>query len=480
MNILFAAAEVAPFIKTGGLADVSGSLPAALNKGTTHVRVVLPLYKSIKDKYGDVLQKITEYRVDLGWRNQYVGVYALEHKGVLHYFLDNEYYFYRDGTYGYFDDGERFTWFSKAAVLLCKHVDFKPDVLHTNDWHTAIMNLYVRDFAIGDPEFQQMKTVFTIHNLKYQGVFDADMVADVMGLDLRYYHEDGIRFFNQVNFMKAGIVYADAVTTVSDSYAREIMDPFFGEQLDGILRKHSYKLTGIVNGIDYDEFNPLTDPYLKRPFDIRSVHNRKKENKVWLQETWGLTVDPEIPMVGMVTRLVDMKGLDLVAHVFEELIQNDLQFVVLGTGDEQYEDMFAQFAHRYPNKVHAMLRFSEEEAHRIYGSSDLFLMPSMFEPCGISQLISLRYGTIPIVRSIGGLRDTVEPFDKESNLGNGFSFTNYNAHDMLFTVKVALHVYQDKVTWKELVKRAMKSKNDWNASSAKYRALYGNLKKNEG
>ena len=460
MNILFAAAEVAPFIKTGGLADVAGSLPAALNKGTTQVRVVLPLYKSIKEKYGDLLEKVTEYTVDLGWRNQYVGVFSLEHKGVLHYFLDNEYYFNRDGIYGFFDDGERFSWFSKAAVLLCKHVDFKPDVIHANDWHTALMNLYVADFAIGDEDYKNMKTVFTIHNLKYQGVFDADMMGDVMGIDVRYFHEDGIRFYNQINFMKGGIVYSDAVTTVSESYATEILDPYFGEQLDGILRKHQDKLHGIVNGIDYEEFSPSKDPHLYSNYDLRSVHTRKRENKAWLQNRWGLPTEGDIPMIGMVSRLVDMKGLDLVAHIFEELIQEDIQFVVLGTGDKEYEDMFRYFAHRYPEKVRANIHFSEGEAHQIYAGSDMFLMPSKFEPCGISQLISLRYGTIPIVRSIGGLRDTVEPYDREKQTGNGFSFTDYNAHDMLFTIKHALSTYNDKDAWKELIRRAMKSKND--------------------
>lgn len=477
MNVLFVAAEVAPFIKTGGLADVAGSLPNALNKGNTKVRVVLPLYRSIKEKYKDRLTKTTEYHIDLGWRNQYVGVYQLEHKGVLHYFLDNEYYFGRDGVYGYFDDGERFAWFSKAAVLLCKHIDFTPQILHTNDWHSAMINLYVKDFAVGDEEYRNMRTVFTIHNLKYQGVFDSVMMGDVMGLDQRYYHDEGLRFYNQINFMKAGIVYSDAVTTVSESYAREILDPYFGEQLDGILRKHAYKLTGIVNGIDYEEFNPSRDPYISRTYDLRSVHTRKIENKVQLQKAWGLEENPDIPMMAMVTRLVDMKGLDLVAHIFEELMKENLQFVVLGTGDKVYEDLFRQYAHRYPQKVGAHISFSEEQAHQIYAGADLFLMPSKFEPCGISQLISLRYGTIPVVRSIGGLRDTVEVFQKEEEKGNGFSFTNYNAHDMLFTIQGALQVYQDKKVWKELINRAMKSKNDWNQSSAKYRALYDHLMK---
>ncbi|MBF7095745.1 glycogen synthase GlgA [Alkalibacter mobilis] len=476
MNILYTASEAVPFIKTGGLADVAGSYPRALKSNNNDVRVVLPMYKSIKNKYFESMEKIAEFHVDLGWRKQYVGVMTMEYEGVIHYFLDNEYYFDRDGIYGYFDDGERFTWFSKAVTLLGKFIDFKPDVIHTNDWHTALVNLYVKDFALGDSWFDDIKTVFTIHNLKYQGVFDPEMLGDIMGVSENYFHEDGIKFYNQINFLKGGIVYSDAFTTVSENYAQEIKTQYFGEQLDGIIRKHEGKLSGIVNGIDYEEFNPGKDKNIFKNYDLRSV-KRKKENKIGLQKKFGLPEDSDIPMVSMVTRLVDMKGLDLVAHIFEELMQEDIQFVVLGTGDKRYEDMFKYFSHKYPQKVYAGLYFNEQEAHGIYAASDIFLMPSKFEPCGISQLIAMRYGTIPVVRSVGGLKDTVIPYNYETEEGTGFTFENYNAHDMLFKIKEALALYNDNAKWNNLIKKAMKSKTDWNESSKKYVKLYKSIVK---
>ncbi|HCX64297.1 MAG TPA: starch synthase, partial [Eubacteriaceae bacterium] len=406
----------------------------------------------------------------------YVGVYSIEHEGVTYYFLDNEFYFKRDGLYGYFDDGERFTWFSKAVCLLGKHIDFKPDIIHTNDWHSALVNLYVKDFAIGDDWFKDVKTVFTIHNLKYQGIFDPVMLGEVMGVSEDYFHEHGIEFYNNVNFMKAGIVYSDSLTTVSQSYSEEIKHPYFGEQLDGIIRLQENKLTGILNGIDYEEYHPKKDGNLVANYDLRSI-KRKKENKVALQKMYNLPVDENKPMIAMVSRLVSMKGLDLVAHIFDELLQEDLQFVVLGTGDSSYEDMFHYFQHKYPDKVAARIYFSEKESRQIYAGSDLFLMPSLAEPCGISQMIALRYGTIPLVREVGGLKDTVHHYDPEKKEGNGFTFTNFNAHEMLFALKEALALYKDREEWMQLIKQAMKSKNDWQESSKKYRALYQDLTK---
>lgn len=474
MKVLFAASEAVPFIKTGGLADVAGSLPPALKGQRVDIRVVIPLYSSIKEEYKSKMEKVAEYYVDLGWRRQYVGVLSHIHNGVTYYFLDNEFYLKRDGLYGYFDDGERFTWFSKAVALLGKHIDFKPDVIHSNDWHCALVNLYVKDFALGDQWFHDIKTVYTIHNLKYQGTFAPVMMGEIMGVSENYFHEDGIKFFDSVNFLKAGIVYSDAFTTVSERYADEMKYPYFGEQLDGIIRKHQNKLTGILNGIDYNEYNPGKDPHIAVNYDLRSV-KRKKENKAALQKKFGLPVDEDVPLIAMVTRLVDMKGLDLIAHIFDELLSEDLQFVVLGTGEKKYEDMFKYFQSKYLDKVSARIYFNEAEAHEIYASADMFLMPSQFEPCGISQMISLRYGTVPIVREVGGLKDTVINFDKSTNKGNGFTFANYNAHDMLFKIKEALEIYKDKDIWKEIVKNGMKSKNDWSESSKKYKSLYESL-----
>ncbi len=474
MKVLFAASEAVPFIKTGGLADVAGSLPPALKGHRVDIRVVMPLYSSIKEEYKSEMTKIAEFDVDLGWRRQYVGVHSLTHNGVVHYFLDNEFYFKRHGLYGYYDDGERFTWFAKAATLLGKHVDFKPDVIHSNDWHSALINLYVKDFALGDDWFHDIKTVYTIHNLKYQGTFNPVMLGEIMGVSQDYFHEDGLKFFDSVNFLKAGIVYSDAITTVSESYADEMKHPYFGEYMDGIIRKHEHKLSGILNGIDYNEYNPGKDPHIAVNYDLRSV-KRKKENKTALQEKFGLPVDKDKPMIAMVSRLVDMKGLDLVAHIFDELLSDDLQFVVLGTGDKKYEDMFRYFQDKYPDKVSARIYFNESEAHEIYASADMFLMPSKFEPCGISQMISLRYGTVPIVREVGGLKDTVINFDKATGEGNGFTFENYNAHDMLFKIREALETYQDNDVWREIIKNGMKSKNDWSESSKKYKSLYESL-----
>jgi starch synthase len=300
------------------------------------------------------------------------------------------------------------------------------------------------------------------------------MMGEIMGVSENYFHEDGIKFFDSVNFLKAGIVYSDAFTTVSERYADEMKYPYFGEHLDGIIRKHQNKLTGILNGIDYNEYNPGKDPHIAVNYDLRSV-KRKKENKAALQKKFGLPVDEDVPLIAMVTRLVDMKGLDLIAHIFDELLSEDLQFVVLGTGEKKYEDMFKYFQSKYPDKVSARIYFNEAEAHEIYASADMFLMPSQFEPCGISQMISLRYGTVPIVREVGGLKDTVINFDKSTNKGNGFTFANYNAHDMLFKIKEALEIYKDKDIWKEIVKNGMKSKNDWSESSKKYKSLYESL-----
>lgn len=466
--------RISSILKTGGLADVAGSLPVYLKKEGVDIRVVMPLYSKIPEKYRSKMEYIGFFYVDLGHKHQYAGVLSYNYKGVVYYFIDSEYYFKRDNIYGETDDGERFIFFSKAATILPKFLDFKADVLHSNDWHTGLVPLYREDFAKGDSFYGDMKTVHTMHNLKYQGVFPESTLQEIAGLSKAYYHDEGLKYYDNINMMKAGIVYSNILTTVSRNYADEIKYPFFGEGLEGIINNHASKLRGIVNGIDYDEYDPKTDKKIAKNYTFKTIKN-KKQNKTTLQKKYGLPVNEDVPVIAMVSRLVAMKGLELVRAVIEELLQEDIQFVMLGTGDKEYEDMFLYFQYKYPEKMAARVYFNEDEAHLIYAASDIFLMPSMSEPCGISQLISLRYGTLPIVREVGGLKDTVEPYNLYTGKGNGFTFKNFNAHEMLFTIKNALFIYKDEKNWYNLVESAMNSKNDWEKSSKEYIDLYKTL-----
>lgn len=472
MKILYVASEATPFIKTGGLADVAGSLPKAIKELGHDIRVVLPLHGSISPKYKDQMKKIHEYYVDLNWRRQYVGVMELVYEGVIYYFLDNEYYFNRAKVYGEVDDGERYSYFSKAVTLLPKEIKFKPKVIHTNDWHSALVNLFIYEFNKGDSYYDSIKKIFTIHNLKYQGVFPPSVLGEVMGVSNEFFADSNLKYYDNINFMKAGIVYSDLITTVSQSYAQEIKQGYFGEGLEGVLSYHSQKLSGIVNGIDYEVWNPKTDSLIAYNYDEKTL-DAKAKNKIKLQEKNNLPKDKDVLLIAMVSRLSDMKGLDLVAHIMDELLQEDVQFIVLGTGETEFENMFRHFEWKYPDKVSANIYFSEDDAHQIYAGADVFLMPSMAEPCGLSQLISLKYGTIPIVREVGGLKDTVIPYNKYTNEGNGFSFRNYNAHEMLFQIKDALSLYQtDKEAWESMIARAIKADHSWSASSKEYLKLY--------
>lgn len=474
MKILYASSEAVPFIKTGGLADVAGTLPIEMKKQGIDIRVVLPLYSKIPSHFREKMKKIGEYYTDLTWRRQYVGVYCLEYEGVIFYFLDNEQYFKRDGLYGYPDDGERFTFFAKAVALLPKIIDFKVDIIHTNDWHTAMVNVYLQDFKRGDRFYERIKSVFTIHNLKYQGIFPSQMLFDVAGLDGMYYNEESLKYYDAINMMKGGIVFSDAFTTVSKTYAQEIRYPYFGETLEGIVNRHYYKMTGIINGIDYQVWNPETDEYLPYHYSLTNWENGKKLIKKEIQKKYGLP-EKDVPMIAMITRMVKNKGLDLVRHIFDELIQEDIQFVILGTGDDSYEESFRYFAWRYPEKVASRIYYNEEESHQVYAASDLFLMPSLTEPCGISQLIALRYGSLPIVRETGGLKDTVKSYNEYEKSGNGFSFANINAHDMLYTIRRALHFLGIEADKRQLINNAMNSKNSWETSSRDYIKLYKTL-----
>lgn len=468
MKVLFVASEAVPFIKTGGLADVAGSLPKALVAEGVDIRVVLPKYGSIPDKWKEKMTQVGSITVPVSWRDKYAGVDMLEYEGVTYYFIDNEEYFKRDGLYGYFDDAERFAFFSRAVLNVLPMLDFWPDVIHSNDWHAAMVNVFLKLDHIGDARYADIKTIFSIHNLKYQGVFPKSIMNDVLGLDWKYFNNGDLEFYDAVNYMKAGIIYADLVGTVSRTYATEIQYDYFGENLDGLLRKRANALFGIVNGIDYDTCNPATDKNLVVNYSAADW-SRKVENKLALQKELGLPEGRDIPMLAMVTRLVDAKGLDLLVRVMDELMQTEeCQFVLLGTGDTRYEEWFKGLQGRFPNKVSANIRFSNQLAQHIYASADIFLMPSVYEPCGIGQLIALRYGTVPLVRATGGLKDTVIPYNKYTGEGNGFIFENINAHDMLYVIKQALETYHNPGVWRALVDNAINSDYSWKKSALEY------------
>ena len=475
MKVLFVASEAVPFIKTGGLADVAGSLPKSLKAEGVDIRVILPKYGSIKEEWTSKMSHVGNITVPVSWRDKYAGVDMIEHDGVTYYFLDNEEYFKRDSLYGYFDDAERFAFFSRAVLNVLPMLDFWPDVIHTNDWHAGMVNVFLKLDHIGDERYAGIKTLFSIHNLKYQGVFPKSVMNDVLGLDWKYFNNGDLEFYDAVNYMKAGIIYADFVGTVSRTYAQEIQYDYFGENLDGLLRKRSDSLFGIVNGIDYDVYNPATDKNLLYTYDVNSW-NKKVDNKVRLQEDLGLPVKRDTPIIAMVTRLVDAKGLDLLVRIMDELLATeDAQFVLLGTGDKRYEDWFQGLQWRFPDKVSANIRFSNQLAQRIYASADIFLMPSIYEPCGIGQLIALRYGTVPVVRATGGLRDPIQPYNKYTGEGNGYIFENINAHDMAYVIKQALGDYRDKSIWNHLVENAMNSDYSWKNSAKEYINLFSRL-----
>ena len=479
LKVLYVASEAVPFIKTGGLADVAGSLPKALKKQGVDIRVVMPKYGKISHEYLDKMEHVYDGEFTMAWRTKFLGIDKLELDGVTFYFIDNQEYFYREGFYGYGDDAERFAFFSRAALEILPKDDFWPDVIHTNDWHTALVNLYLRLDHIGDARYEKIKTVFTIHNLKYQGVFPKDVMADALGLDWKYFTNGDLEYYDAVNFMKGAIIYADNVTTVSRTYAQEIQYEYFGEGLDGLLRSRAADLHGITNGLDTTIYNPEKDPYLTDPFtpyDAATALETKTNNKVALQHILDLPLERRTPIVAMVTRLVEAKGLDLVVRVLDELLEHEnMQFVLLGTGDRVYEDWFRELAWRHPTKVSTNIYFSDEMAHRIYASSSIFLMPSAYEPCGLGQLIAMRYGAIPVVRATGGLTDTVIPYNKATGEGNGFLFADYNAHDMMYTIKKALTIYRDLGAWTRLMKNAMQADYSWARSSKEYKALYERL-----
>ena len=476
MKVLYVASEAVPFVKTGGLADVAGSLPKALLKEDVDIRVIMPKYGAIGKEYIDSMEHVYDGELEVAWRSKYIGLDKLVLENVTYYFVDNQEYFNREGFYGYDDDAERFSFFSRAVLNLLPAMDFWPDVIHTNDWHAGLVNVFLKLEHMEDERYQNIKTLYTIHNLKYQGVFPKDIMPDVLGLDWKYFNNGDLEFFDAVNFMKGGIIYADYVSTVSKTYAKEIQYEYFGEHLDGLLRSRKDDLFGIVNGIDYDVYNPMTDKNLFETYDVDSP-DRKRDNKVALQKLLGLPEDRRTPVVALVSRLVAAKGLDLIVRMMDEILMHeDIQFVVLGTGDKEYEDWFKGLAWRFPHKVSANIRFSNELAQRIYAGADIFLMPSNYEPCGIGQIVAMRYGTIPVVRETGGLKDTVQQYDKYTQTGNGFVFSDYNAHEMMYALKKALGSYANYAEWNQIVHNAMASDYSWTNSAKEYKKLYEQLK----
>lgn len=469
MRILYAVSEALPFAASGGLADVAGSLPAAVGRAGHDCRVIMPFYKSVKTKYSDKLEFICNFIVDVGWRKQYCGIFKGESGGVTYYLVDNEYYFGREGLYGFYDDCERFAFFSRAVLESLNHIDFHPQIINCNDWQTALIPVYYEVFYKFRNEYEGIKTVFTIHNIQYQGKYGMDVLNNVMGIPM--YHTRLLEYDGSINMMKGAIETADKITTVSPSYAWEILDPWYSYSLDRALADKQYKLCGFLNGIDTDLYNPETDPVIAKNFTAADMSGKAECKKSLLQEL-NLQEGDE-PLIGIVTRFVSHKGIDLIKYVFEDMINMGMKFAVLGAGEKIFEDFFKEMAWRHPDKVSITLGFVPELARRIYASADMFLMPSQSEPCGLAQMISMRYGTIPIVRETGGLRDSVRDAGGEN--GNGFTFKTYNAHDMLDAVRRAKDYYDNREAWTKLSVSAMENDFGWDKSAELYIGLYREL-----
>ncbi len=469
-KILFVASEAAPFIATGGLAEVIGSLSKALAADDKYdVRVIIPLYSDMKAQYRKQLKFIGNLFVPLAWRNQYCGIFYYEADNVKFYFVDNEYYFKRPGCYGYYDDGERFAFFSRSVMEIIPFIGFYPDVLHCHDWQAALAAIYLKTIYCFRPEYQYMKAIFTIHNIEYQGKYSLDILEDLFGIPAEY--RNYVEYDNCINLMKGAIEVCERFSTVSPKYAEEIKDAYYAHGLENIIKRNEFKLCGILNGIDPDYYNPATDKALFANYDVTSLEN-KEICKYELQKMLGLPQKKDTPIISMVTRLVTHKGLDLVKAVIEDVLKLDVQFVLLGTGDKMFENYFADLQRRYMGKVVSCITFNADLSRKIYSGSDIFLMPSKSEPCGLSQMISSRYGTVPIVRETGGLYDSIKPYGAG---GNGFTFSSYNADDMLFVIKEALTVYSSKENWKKLVEKAMNTDFTWSRSAKDYEALYAEL-----
>lgn len=478
-NILFAASECVPFIKTGGLADVVGTLPKMFDKSQYDVRVIMPNYKCIPEKYRNSFKYVHHFYMDMGERfnSIHVGIMTCEYEGVTFYFVDNLFYFggdkpYADTRY----DIEKFTFFSKAVMAILPVINFRPDIIHCHDWQAALIPVYLRTIYKDNPFYSGTKTIFTIHNLRFQGIWDIPTIKRISGLPDYVFTPDKLEYKRDANMLKGGLVYADYITTVSNTYAAEIQTQYYGEGLDGLLRARNQSLCGIINGIDYDAYDPSRDDAITKKYNVRTHRKNKALNKKALQEQLGLPVDENKFIIGIISRLTDQKGLDLVRYALDRICDEFTQFIVIGTGDSVYENLFKEYAWRMPQRVSANICFSEDFAHRLYAAADAMLVPSRFEPCGLTQLISLRYGTVPIVRETGGLKDTVQPYNEFDGTGIGFSFANYNGDEMLNTINYAKHIYFDcRKEWDQMVSRGMQTDYSWVSSADKYQELYNRL-----
>lgn len=479
-KILFVASECVPFIKTGGLADVCGALPKEFDKNYWDVRVVIPDYSCIPERYRNNFEYVTHFYMSSGpyVQDKYVGVLKYEQDGVTYYFIDNQEFF--TGFSPYTSDTkfeiEKYTFFDKAVLSMLPLIDFKPDIIHCHDWQTGFLPVYLKNEFAANPFFWGIKTIITIHNLKFQGIWDKEWVQGVSGLTDNLFTPDKLEFKKDANMLKGGLVYADYITTVSDTYANEIQTEYYGEGLNGLLSARHFDMQGIVNGIDYNAYDPQTDGRIYCNYNASDFRKKKFNNKTKLQQDLGLAVDKKKYMIGLISRLTDQKGLDLINQVIEGIVDDFTQFVVIGTGDPQYENMFRHYAWKYPDRVSANICYSDDLAHKLYAAADAFLMPSRFEPCGLTQLISFRYGTVPIVRETGGLKDTVKPYNEYENSGDGFSFSNYNADEMLAVINYSKHIFFDKKReWNQIVDRGMANDFSWKASKFKYEGLYNYL-----
>ena len=473
MKILYAASEAVPFCKTGGLADVAGSLPPALAEQGAETAVILPLYRRVREKFADQLTFLCYDYVDLAWRHTYCGLFSMKKDGVTWYFLDNEQYFDRPELYGYVDDGERFGFFSRAVVRMLGHFKFWPDVIHCNDWQTALVPVYMLEERYHVPELANTKTVFTIHNIEYQGRYGDQVLEDVIGLDRSYLNEGMLGYYKDVNLMKGAIMASNFVTTVSPTYAQELRLPFYAHGLAGVINEQSGKLQGILNGIDTQLYDPAATSGLAANFSARSLVKGKAECKLALQRAVGLEENADVPIIACISRLVGHKGFSLVTDALHEIMAMNVQMVVLGTGDWQYEAAFREAQVQYPGRFAAQITYSAPLSTAIYAGADLFLMPSVSEPCGLSQMIAMRYGTVPVVRETGGLKDTVTPYNKFEGTGRGFTFSDINAHDMVWVLREAVDLYfNNKKAWRGIQKEDMTADFSWNSSARQYLEIY--------
>ena len=476
-GVLFAAFEATPFLKTGGLGDVAGSLPRALKKKGFDVRVVLPKLAVIPEKYKKKMTYITHFYFPLGWRSAYCGIETYTYKGIIYYFIDNESYFKRDGIYGYFDDGERVAYFSKAICEIIPYLeDFNCRILHCHDWHTSLAPVFLRECYSGNELYDNIKTIFTVHNLKFQGQMSDFVLGDVLGLENVPAAANQLRVDkDSINFMKGALVYSDIISTVSPSYAREIQNPFYGEHMERIFQRRWDSLWGILNGIDTTFFNPEKDKAIEANYSKDKMKNKLK-CKLALQEEMGFEVNETVPVIVMIGRLTQQKGLDLLTCVIDELAEQTLQLVILGTGDKEYEDMLKGAEGRHPKNLRVLLKFDEKLSHRLYSGGDILLMPSLFEPCGLSQMIAMRYGTLPVVRETGGLKDSVKYYNEYTGEGTGFGFANYNAHEMLFALKDITSLFRSNPkVWRKLMKQAMSEDFSWDHAAGIYKEMYNTV-----